>query len=238
MNIGARCTILAFLILLVSVASISAQSLPRLHLLYPTVLDDRCSQFTKNEVESEWLDEATRRRPEFQALWDKSGPTYLKAAMSEVGLPFPYRDMQAYLTVRTDGTAGSMSMPLLLHLGPFLASTSKIQGPRWPLWYFAEVAFHELMHHYVLPVTEVSALRRKYGTEVPQVLNHLHVMALEKVVLSKLRLSNELKFLDEDYRTNSGPNYKRAWEIVNDIEREQAFIGELQLLPGAKNGHR
>jgi hypothetical protein len=137
--------------------------------------------------------------------------------------------MQAYLTVCAVG--GSMSMPLLINMRPFLASTATVPGLRWPESYFPGLVFHELMHHYVSPVSPVSKLRRKYSSEVPQTLNHLHVMALEKVVFSRLRLSSELKFLDQAYRTTAPPAYKRAWEIVNDVEGEHAFIAELKSLP-------
>ena len=82
-------------------------------------------------------------------------------------------------------------LPLLINMRPFLASTATITEFQWPEWYFPGLVFHELMHHYVGPVSPVSKLRRKYSTEVPQTVNHLHVMALEKVVFSRLRLSSE-----------------------------------------------
>jgi hypothetical protein len=44
-----------------------------------------------------------------------------------------------------------------------------------------------------------------------------------------------LKFLDNDYRTNATtnfpPDYKRAWEIVNDIEGYEVFLKELKSMP-------
>lgn len=70
-------------------------------------------------------------------------------------------------------------------------------------------------------------LRRKYANEHPIALNHLHVMALEKLALTGLVKTEELKYLDEEYRSEGG-HYKRAWEIVNDIEDYRAFIKELQ----------
>jgi hypothetical protein len=91
--------------------------------------------------------------------------------------------------------------------------------------------FHELMHHYVTPAYAISAFRKKYEKEHPQVSSHLHVMALEKFALLKLGKTEELTFIDRLYRNNPPPaNYKRAWEIVNDIEAHEAFIKELQLL--------
>jgi hypothetical protein len=43
-------------------------------------------------------------------------------------------------------------------------------------------------------------------------LNLPHIMALEKLVLLKLRKSEELRALDEIYRTQRTPMHKRAWE--------------------------
>jgi len=44
-----------------------------------------------------------------------------------------------------------------------------------------------------------------------------------------------LKYLDQEYRTDPPPShYKRAWEIVNDIEDYRAFIKELQAAQGVK----
>jgi hypothetical protein len=107
---------------------------------------------------------------------------------------------------------------------------STAQDPA-PPGFFSEVVFHELMHHYVSPVFAVSALRKKYATEPPVTLYHLHVMALEKFALLKLGKADELKHLDYLYRTDPSPAYyKRAWEIVNDIEGYEVFIKELKLL--------
>src|SRR5690242_17019920 len=90
---------------------------------------------------------------------------------------------------------------------------------------FTEKIFHELMHHYVHPVMAKSALRKKYASENPVTLAHLHVMALEKFVLLKLGKRDELKSLEDEYRDE--PRYKRAWEIMN-AEGESALIQELR----------
>jgi hypothetical protein len=60
------------------------------------------------------------------------------------------------------------------------------------------------------------------------VLNHLHVMALEKLVLTRLHKAEELKFLESEYRTDPPPShYKRAWEIV-EAEGYEKFVGEMR----------
>ena len=61
-----------------------------------------------------------------------------------------------------------------------------------------------------------------------QVVNHLHVMALEAFALQRAGMTAEFKYLDASYRRPGGPaDLKRAWEIVNDIEGPMALIKEL-----------
>jgi len=190
--------------------------IPKIDVIYPpygTIFDRGCA----NE---ERISEAAKLRPDLQAEWDVEGPKYLEVVLHEIGLPFPYREMQAYLTVCDVST---MSMPLMINVRHFLMSSP--EHP--PHGDFSEKVFHELMHHYVAPVHNSSALRKKYAAEHAVVLNHLHVMALEKFVLTRLGKSEELQYLDRLYRTDPAPShYKRAWEIVN-AEGYEAFIKEL-----------
>ncbi|HEX5733984.1 MAG TPA: hypothetical protein VF131_14210 [Blastocatellia bacterium] len=201
--------------------------IPVIRLLYPsggTIFDRTCPQFLKTQINPEWVQETARRVPEFQALWDKHGPAYLSVTFAEIGLGFPYGEMQAALTVCP---VSSMSIPLMINVRAFLSSEQSQVPPE----HFAEVVFHELMHHYTQRVNASSALRKKYAKEPPVVLSHLHVMAIEKFVLLKLGRTEELKYLDYQYRNNPPPSfYKRAWEIVNDIEGYESFIKEMKLL--------
>lgn len=147
----------------------------------------------------------------------------MTTALREIGKPFPFREMQAVLTVCS--STGTMSTPLFINVRQYLGG-AKHPAPQGD---FSEKLFHELMHHYVIAAVKNSALRHKYENEPPIVLNHLHVMALEKLVLTRLGKTDELKFVEEEYRTDTDPAfYKRAWEIVNDVEGYEAFIKELK----------
>jgi hypothetical protein len=146
----------------------------------------------------------------------------MTVALDEIGMRFPYREMHATLTVCPVG--GSLSSPLLISVRRLLSDATD----QLPTWAFAGSVYHELMHHYVRPVFDSSSLRQKYSSEPLQTQNHLHVMALERLALTKLGKETELKLLGEQYRTESPPTYKRAWEIVNDIEGYEAFIKELK----------
>ena len=193
-------------------------AMPKIDIVYPpfgTIYDRGCAK-------QELIAEAGKLRSSLQSEWDAEGPKYFSVVSREAGLPFPYREMQAYLSVCDVST---MSMPLIINVRSFLPS-SKEHPPEGD---FSEKLFHELMHHYVAPVHNASALRAKYANEHAVVLNHLHVMALEKLALTRLGKTEELKYLDWEYRTDPPPaHYKRAWEIVNDIEGYRAFIKELQ----------
>ena len=199
----------------------AAIALPKIEFLYPapfgSIFDRNCAAADASDVR-----ETVRRVPEFQRQWDEEGPAYLRAAFGAIGKPFPYQEMQMTMTV-CPGTS-TMSVPLMINMRQFL-STAKSQPPNDD---FAEKVFHELMHHYVHPVVAQSAVRKKYSSENPVTLAHLHVIALEKLVLTKLGKRDELKFLEEEYQGD--PRYKRAWEIVN-AEGEGALIEELRGMP-------
>jgi hypothetical protein len=212
-------------------ATPASRVMPAIRFLYPapdgSVFDRVAPTFLKETPDTAWVHEAARRLPEFQAAWDREGRAYLDAALQLVRLDFPYREMQATLTV---SSVYSMSDPLLINVRPFLASTQATGVTPVGLDHFCESVFHELMHHYTRPVFRVSALRRKYASDTEVVRDHLHVMALEVVVLTRLGKSEELAYLDRLYRDrkSSPPGYARAWQIVRD-EGPEAFLSEFAL---------
>jgi hypothetical protein len=214
---------ITLLSLLVTAHVASAQEIPTIHVVYQSpegsIFDRNCSQITRTEAKREWIQELVKRRAEFQAWWDKDGPLYLNAVLKEVGLAFPYRAMQATLTVCP--SVGSMSDPLFINVREFL---SDAPNPP-PTWAFAVYLFHELMHQYVRPVLSSSSLRKKYAAEPPGVQQHLHVLALVRFVLVKLGKDAELKYMDAQAR---GVN--RAWEIISDREGYEPFLKELRAL--------
>lgn len=202
------------------------RSPPIVHLLYPapdgSVFDRNCTGFLETDevIDPEWVAEAVRRAPEFQRRWDSEGPRYLAVVFEAIGQPFPYAEVQAALTVCP---IASMSLPLLINVREFLASA----GNRRPDWFFPLLVFHELMHTYTRAVNTSSALRAKYASETPLTLNHLHVLALEKFVLTRLGMVEELRWLDRDYRSEAPAGYRRAWEIIN-AEGVEPFMAELK----------
>jgi hypothetical protein len=220
------------LITLLSTSAVVAQPrpasaqvrLPAVDILYPqagTIFDRTCSSFmAKSEVTPEIIKAAAELRPRLQAEWSRHGTRYVSAALEEIGAPFPYSEMQATLTVCSVST---MSTPLIINVRKYLPGAVRPA----PQEDFSEALFHELMHHYAGSLTADSALKKKFASESLVVLNHLHVVALEKAVLSKLGETDELKLVEQEYRTSPSPGYKRAWEIVSEIGPD-AFIEELK----------
>lgn len=224
MRVAVRVVVLAFSAVIVGknlAAQPAREALPAVDIIYPTVFDRTCSSFlVKGDVTPEMIQAAVKIKPRLQAEWSQHGTRYLATALQEIGAPFPYREVQATLTVCA---VTSMSAPLLINVRKYLPGA---EHPA-PDENFSEALFHELMHHYVASLTTNSALKKKYASEPLVVLNHLHVIALEKMVLSKLHEADELKLVEQEYLTSRSPDYKRAWEIVSEVGPEP-FLRELK----------
>jgi hypothetical protein len=133
---------------------LEAATIPKVVLIYQpggTVFDRNCSAITKSTIPTGWIDEADRRLPEFQAMWNKDGPDYLRVVFDEIGVPFPYLEVQVTLTVCDVGA--SMSSPLLIDIRYWMPPQLGGRTSPPPAWRFPFVVFHELMHHYTRQVT-------------------------------------------------------------------------------------
>ena len=217
------------LLLLWAAASVGAQQIPKVDLVYPapagSAFDRACSLITKTHIEPKEVSEVLERLPEFQALWDKHGGEYLSTALRVVGADYPFQEVQAILTVCPG--VSSMGSPLMIQVRRFLASTGEkpLRTTLFPMY-----VFHELMHRYVNPIrVGGSPLRKKYAAETVQTLNFLHVVELEKFVLGTLGYSDILKTWEDLNRTERTPEHKRAWDIVQ-AESYEPFVDELKLL--------
>lgn len=223
--------VLMIALLLIGAEASAQPLLPKIDVLYPpggTVFDRNCESITKKAADPALIDKVAAKRSEFQAAWDQFGPTYVRAALEMVGRPFPYPAMQAVLTV-CDVGSGGMSAPLLIPVEIYLRDPSDPGEHHPPMWVFAEVVFHELMHNYSRDVYETSNLRKKYASLPVPVLNHLPVVALERAVLAKVGETDHLAYIEHLYMEPGNATYKRAWEIVS-AEGVDAFIGELRAL--------
>ena len=121
------------------------QDVPKVVIVYPpdgTAFDRGCERFTKVAANPSHIKEAAARLQEFQTAWDELGPRLTQTALREVGIPYPYREVQATLTACNLGMGGTSS-PLLMYVEPYVRTEN-----RRPMWVFAEQLYHELMHTY------------------------------------------------------------------------------------------
>ena len=97
------------------------------------------------------------------------------------------------------------------------------------MFLFSGLVFHELLHTYIGRYDRLeSRLIEKYSGEPLVVLTHLHLTALMKRVYLKLGRADQLREIVARDSASEDPAYRRAWQIVNDIEGHEAFVRELR----------
>ena len=93
---------------------------------------------------------------------------------------------------------------------------------------FISTIYHEILHNYIdsfLPKN--TPLLIKYKNEPPGVLNHLHLLALEKTIYLQLGWKSKLNEIIKKDESLPNEDYKRAWEIINKNESSEKFVSEL-----------
>jgi hypothetical protein len=97
------------------------------------------------------------------------------------------------------------------------------------MFLFSGLVFHELLHTYIGRYNGLeSKLAEKYASEPLVVLTHLHLLALMKQVYLKLGRADQLREIVARDSASEDTAYRRAWQIVNDIEGHEAFVSELK----------
>jgi len=120
-----------------------------------------------------------------------------------------------------------MSVPLLINVRRFLDGPTL--GSPQPMSLFSALLFHELLHTYIGRYDGLeSKLIEKYSGEPLVVLTHLHLTALMKRVYLKLGRAEQLREIVARDAASEDPAYRRAWQIVNDIEDHETFVSELK----------
>jgi hypothetical protein len=217
-------TCLVSCLLLVMAANASGEPYPRVPLVFGYVpFDQSCERWRNAHIEPQWYAELKTKMQAFQDSWDQEAPLLLGTTIAEIHKPFRYTEMIATLTLCP---IPSMSRPLLINVRPYLDGPTA-QQPR-PMFLFAALVFHELLHTSVIGALGPSALLGKYKDEEPLVKAHLHLMAIMKMVYLKLDRAEHLQQIIERESANDNPGYRRAWQIVNDLEGYQAFVQELR----------
>jgi hypothetical protein len=187
--------------------------------------DQSCERWRNTKIEPQWYEELKLKIKALQDYWDHEAPLLLGTTLAAINKPFRHKEMIATLTLCP---IQSMSRPLLINIRPFLDGPTQ-QQPR-PLFLFAALVFHELLHTYVIGARPPgpSALLERYKSEEPIVKSHLHLMAVMQMVYLNLGREEQLQQIIEKDRAIGNPGYGRAWQIVHDIEGHDAFVHELR----------
>ena len=182
-------------LVLVTATSAFGEQYPHVQLVFGYVpFDQSCERWHNTKIEPQWYEELKTKIKAFQDGWDHEAPLLLGTTIAAINKPFPYKEMLATLTLCP---IQSMSRPLLINVRPFLDGPA--QQKLRPMFLFAALVFHELLHTYVIAARSqsTSALLERYKSEEPVVKNHLHLMAVMKMVYLKLGREEQLKQIIE-----------------------------------------
>jgi hypothetical protein len=212
---------------LLGFGSSSQAILPDVNVIYDASEDVTCSKLPGGSIKEEWKAELRSREPEFVRLWETEGPRLVAAAEAISGKDFPSQEITARLTLCN---APSESFPgkdrVTINMRYALRSfTPEPVSMR----YKVNTLFHELLHIFLNrhPIAN-SALLKEHAAEDERVRDHLHLLALQKAVLLKLNEPDALKEVIAVDSALPGGYYKRAWELVNAIDREYLkYVAEL-----------
>ena len=90
----------------------------------------------------------------------------------------------------------------------------------------AHELLHSLVDELVLSEDFSSAMMTKYKAEHPNVLVHLHLMAIQRAAYLKLGEKDLLEGTNSLYAFIGG-DYQQAWKII-ETEGADAFLAELR----------
>ncbi len=199
---------------------------PKVFFLYPgphgTIFDRVCKEWIGRDVAPADVNELLARKAEFEQQWETTGKTYMRLALEATGRPFPYKEIQATLTLCAPD---SMAFPLFIRMNRFLGSSTEDGAHDFPL-----LAFHELMHHYAQAIEHKSKIFAKYADVPFSIRAHIHVVAFERYVLQKTGRTEQLAKLQARYAEDEDSAYHRAWQIV-DKETVEAVVADAGIKP-------
>ena len=212
------CSVILFFAV-ISSAHATSPEVPKIFFSYSWLYDITvCEQTPPN---ANWVDEIRMKSNRFSDLWSAKGPELFGILFNKTGLGFSRKEMTATFSVCPK--KASYSNPLVLNMTRYLES---YMSPKLAFSDddFVDLVFHELLHTWVVENLKNSELLRKYKDEMPTVKNHMHLMAIQKFVYSKLGRTDLVNQLDRIY-SKMGGTYARSWEIVQ-IEGDDVFVME------------
>lgn len=203
--------------------SMQPDKLPKEVLFYAATFDKACMLSTDYKIKPQWVLALKGQLPGWQALWDKDGMLLLATTAKLTGKPFAKQDVQVALSLCT---FPSMSSPLIVNARYALKAFTDHPISADVL---ISIIYHEMLHNYLyayLPKT--TPLLEKYKNEPQDVLDHLHLFALQKAVYLQLGWGDKLKAVIKKDESLPNKDNQIAWDIVNKKENYESFIAELK----------
>ena len=200
-------------------------AIPTVEITYSKSLDWVCSQVRGPDVEEAWEAELENLLPRYQQQWQTIGPRLLETTSSMTGKFFPESDITAHLTLCNVPSNAFFSIVVNMR-----HALSSYTADPVPLDYKISVLFHEILHQFLnAHRPDSSDLLTAHQDEDYRVLDHLHLLALEKAVYLQLGLDSELdNIIEVDGRLPSDA-YKKAWSIVNKTPDEyRKYVAEIK----------
>lgn len=164
--------------------------------------------------------------PQFIKTWEREAALFFDELYSMFQHGFKQTHRTVVLYLGQSWSYGSSNFLILgmrnyVDIAPWHSIISKDE-------HFASTMIHELLHIWVDEVVAgQSKLLAKYACEHEHVRDHIHLMAIQKMIYNKLHRQDILEDLDTAYRTRCPVEYCRAWEIVNDIEGHITVIQDI-----------
>jgi hypothetical protein len=219
---AARIILILFSILTGNASFAEEPGIPKLFFRYSRLFDANCP--ADKPIDPAWAQEAQAREAEFAAIWARESQILFGAIVSEFGKGFSRKEFTATLSVCPAWL--SYSDPLVLNVRRYLKSFMK-ERPVLPDLAFVDLVFHEMLHTWMVDnLSRSSPLSQKYKEEPIAVRAHIHLMAMQIHIYTKLGRKAELEWIQETY-SKIGGAYARAWSIVQ-LEGYENFINELR----------
>lgn len=191
------------------------------------ILDFLGSCFFK-KVQKGHKQQLEKQLPILIGAWEKNCSIFFDTIFSsfERGFKNPKRIASCYLSY--NASYGSNRF-LVLGLRGYLDSETW-HCPLNKEGHFCDLVFHELLHVWLEDNIDQSksVLSRKYRHENSEVIEHIHLMAMQKMVYTHLKRDDLLAWIDHMYRHLAPKDYARAWEIVNDIEGHETVLDDIK----------
>ena len=179
----------------------------------------------RNSVNTERQSKLAEVFPKLVLAWHRNGPVLFNQVYSFFKREFKAKKRTVIIYLSNSWSYGSDNLLILglrHYIEPQLPLSVSLEDQ------FTDLVFHELLHVWVdNNISNSSAMLIKYSNEHVHVREHIHLMAIQKLVYLKLNRHDMLKMLDESYRKLSLPEYRRAWEIVNDIEGYEVIVQDI-----------